>query len=68
MCQVGRIIQDRLTKRIDAMDWGSIGMMMEIYMLGDGRETIGLRGRCTSYKRMVLIHFSTSSMIDKRMK
>ena len=38
------------------MDKGSTGMM-ERYTLGDGRITAGLKGNCTSCKKMVLTHY-----------
>jgi hypothetical protein len=37
------------------MDLESIGIMMEIYTLGDGRMTMRLKERCTSCNRMALI-------------
>jgi hypothetical protein len=63
MCQDGRGIQDSKTKRGDGMDKGSIGMMMEIYTLGDGRMTSELKEGCTSCKMITLTHSSMSSMM-----
>ena len=61
MCQDGKAIQDRQTKRGDPMDKGSTGMM-EVYTLGDTRMTEGLKGRSMSCNEITLTHYSMSSM------
>jgi hypothetical protein len=42
------------------MDKGSIGMMMEVYTLGDTRMATGLKGSSISCNRMALTHSSMS--------
>ena len=66
MCQDGRNIQDRLTKRGDGMDKESTGMIMEIYTLEDGRITTELKERSTSCNEMALTHSTMSSMMKTR--
>ena len=50
------------------MDKGSIGMIMEIYTLGDGRMTTELNERCTSCNMITLTHSSMSSMMNTTMR
>ncbi len=67
MCQDGRAILDRQTKRGDTMDKGRSGMM-EIYTLGDTRMTTNLKERCTSCNRMALTHSTMSSMMKNAIR
>ncbi len=68
MCQDGRAIQDRQTRRGESMDKGSIGMIVEIYTLGDITMTTELKERSTSCNRMALTHSMMSSMMKTTKK
>ena len=58
MFQDGNGIQDRQTKRGDAMDKESTGVKMEVYTLEDTRITKRLKGRSMNCKEIELTHFS----------
>ena len=68
MSQDGSSIQDRQKKRVDTMDKGSSGMMMETYTLGDSRMTTELKERCTSCNKMALTHSTWSTMMNTKMR